>query len=395
MSLEGKAPDAQEPDEYEDEFDKSGEVSKDGDVNRQWSKWKEEEKLENDKLSASKLGEFISSLGLIMDEHQLNVVDHFVGSRKYLTLSEAVALVHMLTEAPASPMTDQRNSARASQASPLKQILNAVLESGTLAYDDTVVKYMSKLDEHRKKCEADGRYSEAKAAATRLADLRTAQVARMRQEILAVQTRELSEVQRVYEEETKAFNEDWEARIEEYGRGVKAAQKEMRAAHTEQQLQLTEDMVMKQPKPRPTPEYLNSKKIEESLAKAGEYTRAQEVKLTSDSMVLQHMEQALANLEIEHRAKLNRLEIKQKQDIDAFNRRCEKGISELELKRNAESERRMNRFRNVVVELESLHRLEIVSLENFLDGQVLAGKAVPLKDAFRRKREQIIFREGF
>lgn len=37
-----------------------------------------------------------------------------------------------------------------------------------------------------------------------------------------------------------------------------------------------------------------------------------------------------------------------------------------------------------------MHRLEIVSLENFLDGQVQAGKAVPLKDGFRRKREQVL-----
>lgn len=40
-------------------------------------------------------------------------------------------------------------------------------------------------------------------------------------------------------------------------------------------------------------------------------------------------------------------------------------------------------------ELESLHKLEVVSLENFLDGQVLAGKATSLEDGFRRKREQL------
>lgn len=42
-------------------------------------------------------------------------------------------------------------------------------------------------------------------------------------------------------------------------------------------------------------------------------------------------------------------------------------------------------------ELENLHKLEVVQLENFLDAQVAAGKAVPLKDegAFRRRREQL------
>ena len=197
-----------------------------GEVGELWSKWSDAEKLENGKLNASKVGEFLSELGINIDDP--STVEHFVGGRKFLSSDDTSTLVHMLLESP-SPTSDIRGSS--ARQSSMKQILNAVLESGTLAYDDTVVKYMSKLDEHKKKCEADGRYSEAKAAANRLADLRTAQVARMRQEILSVQTRELSEVQRVYEEETKTFNEEWEARIEEFGRGVRAAQKEMKNAH--------------------------------------------------------------------------------------------------------------------------------------------------------------------
>lgn len=75
---------------------------------------------------------------------------------------------------------------------------------------------------------------------------------------------------------------------------------------------------MKQPKPRPTPEYLNNKKIEESLASSGDYQRAQEVKLNTDGMLLQHMENALANIEVEHKGKLSRLEVRQKQEVDAL-----------------------------------------------------------------------------
>ena len=41
-------------------------------------------------------------------------------------------------------------------------------------------------------------------------------------------------------------------------------------------------------------------------------------------------------------------------------------------------------------ELENLHKLEVVQLENFLDAQVQAGKASkPIHDGFRRKREQL------
>lgn len=65
---------------------------------------------------------------------------------------------------------------------------------------------LQKLEEHRKKCEVDGRYAEARAAAKRLAELRTAQVSRLRQELLANQSKELAEVNVVYEEETGKFS---------------------------------------------------------------------------------------------------------------------------------------------------------------------------------------------
>lgn len=220
--------DAPEDEAYEEDYtdDAHQDDKSKSDVGELWSKWKEDEKLENGKLNANRVDEFLSELGISTEDR--STIEHFVGGRKFLSVDDTEALVHMLIDTP-SPTSDTRGNS--SRQSAMKQILNAVLESGTLAYDDTVVKYMAKLDEHRKKCEAEGRYTEAKAAAGRLADLRTAQVARMRQEILSVQTRELSEVQRVYEEETKTFNEEWEGRIEEFGRGVRAAQKEMKNAH--------------------------------------------------------------------------------------------------------------------------------------------------------------------
>ena len=94
--------------------------------------------------------------------------------------------------------------------------------------------------------------------------------------------------------------------------------------------------------------------------------------------------------EAEKQIKLSKLVAKQRLEMEALSARGVRGRDELELRQATETERRTFRFRNVVNELESLHRLEIVSLENFLDGQVQAGKAVPLKDGFRRKREQVL-----
>ena len=102
------------------------------------------------------------------------------------------------------------------------------------------------------------------------------------------------------------------------------------------------------------------------------------------------IEQAEMAHEADKQIKLSKLVAKQRLEMDALAARGVRGRDELELRQATETERRTFRFRNVVNELESLHRLEIVSLENFLDGQVQAGKAVPLKDGFRRKREQVL-----
>lgn len=76
-------------------------------------------------------------------------------------------------------------------------------------------------------------------------------------------------------------------------------------------------------------------------------------------------------------------------EFDALLQRGARGRDALELKRITEREQRANRLRNLVFETEAQHRQDIVQLESFLDGQVRAGKAVPLKDegAYRRKRE--------
>jgi|LauGreStaDraftv2_3_1035109.scaffolds.fasta_scaffold97558_2 hypothetical protein len=50
------------------------------------------------------------------------------------------------------------------------------LGTGHLVTDEAVLVYIRKLEDHRKRCENENRYLEAKAAASRLADLKTAQV---------------------------------------------------------------------------------------------------------------------------------------------------------------------------------------------------------------------------
>ncbi|GFR42594.1 hypothetical protein Agub_g3524 [Astrephomene gubernaculifera] len=281
------------------------------------------------------------------------------------------------------------------QARPFRRILTknrSYLETGSLHVDEAVLQYMSKLEEHRRRCEAEGRYQEAKVAAKRLADLRTAQVDRLRQELASNQVRELEEVQAVFEEETAKFHHIWDNRIKDYLANMAKAVEELKCSHTSQLAAYVEELQRKRPtRARPSREYLAQREVQDKLAKAQLYGRATKVKNMADELYQAEMETTLAAWEAESKLKIAKLQAKQQTEYEVLQQRGAKGRDELELKRVAETERRTLRFRNIVSELEQLHKLELAHLENFLDGQVLAGKATPLKDpgAFRRKREQL------
>eukprot|EP00198_Chlamydomonas_reinhardtii_P007796 XP_001697133.1 predicted protein [Chlamydomonas reinhardtii] len=264
--------------------------------------------------------------------------------------------------------------------------------TGSLHVDEAVVAYMAKLEEHRRRCEAEGRYQEAKVATKRLADLRTAQVEKLRQELAANQTRELEEVQGVYEEETAKFHHIWDGRMRDYAANLAKATEDLRASHTSQLAAFVEELQKKRPtRARPSRDYLLQREMQDKLAKSQQYSRATKVKTMADELYQAELETTVAAWEAESKLKIAKLQAKQQTEFEALLQRGTKGRDELELKRVAETERRTLRFRNIVSELEQLHKVEMAHLENFLDGQVLAGKATPLRDpgAFRRKREQL------
>jgi len=312
-----------------------------------------------------------------------------------LSFDQCVALAAMLQNAlgPSTSAVSLGSDGTTLSRAPLKKVLTknrSYLETGNLTYDEAVLSYLMKLDDHRKKCEVEGRYDEARAAANRLADLKTAQVERLRSELVANQARELEEVHKVFDEETGKFVALWDRRVREYETNFGRAVEDLRAAHEEQRARYTEELLTRKPlRPKPSRDYLNQKRIEESLAKNRQYQRASEVRAAADELLAAEIEAAQAAYEAEQRLRVTKFSAKQQQEFEALLQRGARGRDELELRRVAETERRTYRFRNIVMELENLHRLEIVQLESFLDNQVQAGKAVPLKDvsAFRRKRE--------
>mmetsp|Transcript_15962 Transcript_15962/g.28660 ORF Transcript_15962/g.28660 Transcript_15962/m.28660 type:complete len:369 (-) Transcript_15962:795-1901(-) len=352
---------------------------------------------EDKTLPLDKLMDFLGALNIKAAEDEISTsLSILVGQEGELKPDQAFALCAMLTTSPSTraPAAEPSDS---DCRTPLKKVLTKnryYLETGNLAFDPAVVQYLNKLEEHKKKCEVEGRYQEAKVVAKRLADLKAAQVEKTRTDLVASQIRELQDVQRAFEEESVTFDAKWIQRINEFEISLNSAVDALRLSHSKQLVEMVEDQQKRRPlRARVSKDYLHHRAIQDKLGRAGEYNRAARAKEIADELYKSDLDQTLAGWEADCRLRITKLQAKQQQEADSLRQRGSKGRDAMLLRKAQESERRAQRLRNVVTELESLHRLEIVHLENFLDAQALAGKTVPLKDGFRRKREQILSTE--
>ncbi|KAF6250675.1 hypothetical protein COO60DRAFT_760242 [Scenedesmus sp. NREL 46B-D3] len=255
--------------------------------------------------------------------------------------------------------------------------------------EDAMLAYMQRLHEHRKRCELSGRYGEAAAAAQRMQDLQAAQAGRLRGQLAGQQRSEICQLQERYQQETQLFDQQWRQRVAAYEAAVAGQLATLRAGHEAQLAEfLLQSEVRRPAQPQHSAEYLNSRKVEEVLVKQGQYRKAHELKVAADAMYLEELASTQAAWDSEVALRKTRLLAKQQGELDVLLQRGSRGRDELELRRLDEADKRGNRFRCMVQELDSMQRVELVHLQHYLEGAAAPGKYTPLRDStFRRKRE--------
>lgn len=153
----------------------------------QWAQWEAAGDILDGRLARHRLKDFLTSLQLT-DAEVVDAMRPMEGpgsgnSEEGLTFEQTSALISAVEAEPPSPEASSSAPLTASPSglmkAPFKKILSKnrdYLGTGHLVTDEAVLMYIRKLEEHRKRCESENRYLEAKAAASRLADLKTAQV---------------------------------------------------------------------------------------------------------------------------------------------------------------------------------------------------------------------------
>ena len=222
-----------------------------------------------------------------------------------------------------------------------------------------VAEFVQILDEHRKTCEREGKYIEADIAKKRLEELRQHEDNRKQEGLRSRQIAQRLGVEEAHMLEFQQFNSMWDNKMKEYEQRAGELLEAMRQRHV---LDLREFHKKKEEGPGMRPKHskdlLDLRKIQVTLAKQGDYTEAQKVKVQGDGLEATEVERARQEREQQALGTEGKLLHRQEQELKALRKRITTGAEEQRQARQQDLERLLQRYHNVKSELESQQNTE-------------------------------------
>merc|ERR1712216_787721 len=230
----------------------------------------------------------------------------------------------------------------------------------------SVSDFLRILEEHRIECEKNGKYVEAEIAKKRLDELREHVENRQREQMRSRQITERLGVEEAHMMEFQQFNAIWDKKMEEFEMNAKQLIDTMRKKHASELFRFKEKLQKSQPyRPKFSKELLNTRKIQETLAKMKQYSEAHKIKLKADG--LEEIE--LEKLRSQHAHKLAAQEMqfaqRQQAELQALEKRVDTARQEHKIQRQHDLERILQRYQNVKSELEAQQNIERIRSEKY------------------------------
>merc|ERR1712167_511228 len=225
--------------------------------------------------------------------------------------------------------------------------------------EQSVSDFLRILEEHRVECEKNGKYVEAEIAKKRLDELREHEENRQREAMRSRQITEKLGVEEAHMMEFQQFNAIWDKKMEEFEMNAKQLIDTMRKKHANELFRFKDKLQKSMPyRPKFSKELLNSRKIQETLAKMKQYAEAHKVKLKADRLE----EVELEKLRSQHAHKLAAQEMqfaqRQQLELATLMKRVDTAEQEHKIQRQQDLERLLQRYQNVKAELEAQQNLE-------------------------------------
>lgn len=231
--------------------------------------------------------------------------------------------------------------------------------------EDSLPQYIEMLQEHQALCEREGRYVEAEMAKQRLVELKKQLETERVEEAKARQIEERAQLEHEHIEEFKEFNNFWDKRMSEFDEQARTIEEQMILRHQEELERFTEELDIATPlKPKDTPELLNLKKIQQSLAKKKDYIEAHKVQQRCMKLEKEETDKWLVIREKKILNQRAQLEQKHINELSALRKRIMTGQDEQRKARSLELERLLQKYQNMRKELDTHHQHELIKINN-------------------------------
>ncbi|KAL7688535.1 hypothetical protein Plhal304r1_c019g0069371 [Plasmopara halstedii] len=205
--------------------------------------------------------------------------------------------------------------------------------------DSAVNDFLLILEEHRKNCERLGKYVEAEVAKKRLEELKVHEENRRKEAMRSRQIAERLGVEEAHTLEFQQFNVIWDQTMEAYERNVETLIVKMNEKQKTELLEFQKKLLEKSHKPKFSKDLLNLRRIEEHLARQKDYGEAHKIRLKSEALEAWELERWRHLKQQEMFQREATYKQRQKQDLDALQKRIQSGREEQKKQRQIDLER--------------------------------------------------------
>ncbi|CAL1161170.1 unnamed protein product [Cladocopium goreaui] len=227
----------------------------------------------------------------------------------------------------------------------------------------TPLTLLKRLNAYKKQCESNGEYVEAQKARKKYEELRAKEEERQRRLVDQAQQQEMMEVEQAQRAQFLGFSNAWDKYMADYESTAYMSLERLKEQHGEE-LSKFQEMIRHQPaRVKCSRELLELRRKQEALAKLGKYEEAWKVKEEGDQ--LEQWEQARSASLVSDSAKRQegRLRSQQQKALQALLKRIQRDRGEQIRHRQMDSQRLIQRNKNLKADLYKKQHLEFQRAE--------------------------------
>jgi len=227
----------------------------------------------------------------------------------------------------------------------------------------TPLTLLKRLHSYRKQCETVGEYVEAQKARRKYEELRLQEEERQRKLVEQAQQHEMNEVEQAQKGQFLGFSAAWDKYMADYESTAYMSLERLKEQHSGEFASF-QDKMRNQPKPvKHSRELLELRRKQEALAKLGQYEEAYKVKESADHLEEWELARSTSLVGDSARRQEQRLRQQQQKALAALLKRIQRDRGEQIRHRQTDSQRLIQRNKNLKADLAKKQHLEFCRAE--------------------------------